>query len=81
MDGGDGESGFFEAGNTRADRAERQDPEDDVLLPPQDFSSIVPDPSIGIVLFSFQMRVNYKQLAKGSSSSSAVSLGLNRPSN
>lgn len=42
-----------------------QDPEDDVLLPPQDFSTIVPDPSIGIVLFSFQMRINYKQLAKG----------------
>lgn len=36
----------------------------DVLLPPQDFSSIVPDPSIGVVLFGFQMRVNYKQLSK-----------------
>ncbi|GAA6023635.1 hypothetical protein JCM11491_006181 [Sporobolomyces phaffii] len=40
------------------------DKEDDVLLPPQDFSSITPDPSIGIVVFAFQMRVNYKQLAK-----------------
>lgn len=36
-----------------------------MLLAPQDFSSIVPDPSIGIVLFTFAMRVNYKQLAKG----------------
>ncbi|ORY92962.1 HAD-like domain-containing protein [Leucosporidium creatinivorum] len=40
------------------------DPEDDVLLPPQDFSSIMPDPEIGVVLFTFQMRINYKQLAK-----------------
>ncbi|GJN89294.1 hypothetical protein Rhopal_002274-T1 [Rhodotorula paludigena] len=40
------------------------DPEDDVLLPPQDFSSIQPDPSIGVVAYSFQMRINYKQLAK-----------------
>ncbi|GAA6011983.1 hypothetical protein JCM10207_003449 [Rhodosporidiobolus poonsookiae] len=40
------------------------DPDDDVLLPPQDFSSITPDPSIGIVVYSFQMRINYKQLAK-----------------
>lgn len=40
------------------------DPEDDVLLPHQDFSSIVPNPSIGVVLFSFQMHLNYKQLAK-----------------
>lgn len=29
------------------------DPEDDVLLPPQDFSSITPDPSIGVVLYGF----------------------------
>ncbi|GAA6027183.1 hypothetical protein JCM8097_002463 [Rhodosporidiobolus ruineniae] len=40
------------------------DPEDDVLLDPQDFSSILPDPSIGIVIYAFQMRINYKQLAK-----------------
>ncbi|GAA5943301.1 uncharacterized protein JCM15063_000759 [Sporobolomyces koalae] len=40
------------------------DPEDDVLLAPQDFSSIVPDPEIGIVVYAFQMRINYKQLAK-----------------
>ncbi|GAA5911293.1 uncharacterized protein JCM6883_001970 [Sporobolomyces salmoneus] len=40
------------------------DPEDDVLLPPQDFSSITPDPSIGVVVYGFQMRINYKQLAK-----------------
>ncbi|BGP16104.1 hypothetical protein JCM10213v2_004098 [Rhodosporidiobolus nylandii] len=40
------------------------DPEDDVLLPPQDFSSITPDPSIGIVIYAFQMRINYKMLAK-----------------
>ncbi|GAA6061275.1 hypothetical protein JCM10212_004681 [Sporobolomyces blumeae] len=40
------------------------DPEDDVLLPPQDFSSIHPDPDIGVVVYSFQMRINYKQLAK-----------------
>ncbi|KAM0787892.1 hypothetical protein ACM66B_003942 [Microbotryomycetes sp. NB124-2] len=40
------------------------DPEDDVLLPPQDFESIKHDPSIGIVLYSFDMRVNYKKLAK-----------------
>lgn len=40
------------------------DPEDDVLLPPQDFSSIHPDPSIGVVLYSFQMRINYKQITK-----------------
>ncbi|KAK4047988.1 hypothetical protein OIV83_005022 [Microbotryomycetes sp. JL201] len=40
------------------------DPEDDVLLPPQDFESITHDPSIGIVLYSFDMRVNYKKLAK-----------------
>ncbi|GAA5962024.1 hypothetical protein JCM8115_002885 [Rhodotorula mucilaginosa] len=40
------------------------DPQDDVLLPPQDFSSILSDPSIGIVLYSFQMRINYKQLTK-----------------
>ncbi|GAA5851151.1 hypothetical protein JCM8547_004147 [Rhodosporidiobolus lusitaniae] len=40
------------------------DPEDDVLLPPQDFDSITPDPSIGVVAYSFQMRINYKQLAK-----------------
>jgi 4-nitrophenyl phosphatase len=32
------------------------DPEDDVLLPPQDFSSITPDPSIGVVLYGFQSR-------------------------
>ncbi|POY74796.1 hypothetical protein BMF94_2069 [Rhodotorula taiwanensis] len=40
------------------------DPEDDVLLPPQDFSSIYPDERIGVVLYSFQMRINYKQLTK-----------------
>ncbi|GAA5989583.1 hypothetical protein JCM10908_000543 [Rhodotorula pacifica] len=40
------------------------DPSDDVLLPPQDFSSIHADPSIGVVLYSFQMRINYKQLTK-----------------
>ncbi|KAK4053217.1 hypothetical protein OIO90_003991 [Microbotryomycetes sp. JL221] len=40
------------------------DPEDDVLMPPQDFSSLEHDPSIGIVLYSFDMRVNYKKLAK-----------------
>ncbi|GAA5824107.1 hypothetical protein JCM11251_001525 [Rhodosporidiobolus azoricus] len=40
------------------------DPEDDVLLEPQDFSSIVPNPSIGLVVYAFQMRINYKQLAK-----------------
>ncbi|GAA5978713.1 hypothetical protein JCM11641_006151 [Rhodosporidiobolus odoratus] len=40
------------------------DPEDDVLLLPQDFSSITPDPSIGVVIYAFQMRINYKQLAK-----------------
>lgn len=30
-------------------------PEDDVLMPHQDFTSILPDPTIGVVLFSFQM--------------------------
>lgn len=30
-------------------------PEDDVLMPYQDFTSIQPDPSIGVVLFSFNM--------------------------
>ncbi|GAA5883509.1 hypothetical protein JCM16303_005453 [Sporobolomyces ruberrimus] len=40
------------------------DPEDDVLLVPQDFSSILPDPEIGVVVYAFQMRINYKQLAK-----------------
>ncbi|KAI5478927.1 4-nitrophenylphosphatase [Pseudohyphozyma bogoriensis] len=40
------------------------DPEDDVLMPFQDFTSITPDPSIGVVLFSFQMHWNYKQLSK-----------------
>ncbi|SCZ98516.1 BZ3500_MvSof-1268-A1-R1_Chr3-1g05435 [Microbotryum saponariae] len=40
------------------------DPEDDVLLADQDFSSITPDPEIGMVVYSFQMRINYKQLAK-----------------
>lgn len=40
------------------------DPEDDVLLAPQDFSSITPDPEIGVVVYAFQMRINYKQLAK-----------------
>jgi len=38
--------------------------EDDVLLKCQDFSSIEPDKEIGVVLYSFQMRINYKQLAK-----------------
>ncbi|GAA5824543.1 hypothetical protein JCM5353_007237 [Sporobolomyces roseus] len=36
----------------------------DVLLAPQDFSSIHPDPEIGVVVYAFQMRINYKQLAK-----------------
>lgn len=38
--------------------------EDDVLLKCQDFSSIEPDSDIGVVVYSFQMRINYKQLAK-----------------
>lgn len=38
--------------------------EDDMLMPYQDFSSIVPDPSIGVVLFGFNMHLNYKQLCK-----------------
>lgn len=33
-------------------------------MPYQDFSTITPDPSIGVVLFSFQMHINYKQLSK-----------------
>jgi hypothetical protein len=33
------------------------DPQDDVLLPPQDFSSILSDPSIGIVLYSTRVRL------------------------
>lgn len=33
-----------------------QDPEDHEDMPYQDFSDIVPDLSIGVVLFSFQMR-------------------------
>ncbi|BGP07982.1 4-nitrophenylphosphatase [Rhodotorula toruloides] len=40
------------------------DPEDDVLLEPQDFTPIKPDPSIGVVCYAFQMRINYCQLAK-----------------
>lgn len=39
-----------------------QDPEDDVLLPPQDFSSITRDESIGVVLMSFQMRSAFHRL-------------------
>ncbi|GAA5897083.1 hypothetical protein JCM8208_006165 [Rhodotorula glutinis] len=39
-------------------------PEDDVLPEPQDFSAIVPDESIGVVVYAFQMRINYVQLAK-----------------
>jgi len=39
-------------------------PEDDALPEPQDFSAIVPDPSIGVVVYAFQMRINYVQLAK-----------------
>lgn len=35
------------------------------MLPPyQDFSSIRPDPSIGTVLFSFQMHINYLMYAR-----------------
>ncbi|GAA5974269.1 hypothetical protein JCM21900_003250 [Sporobolomyces salmonicolor] len=40
------------------------DAEDDVLLEPQNFDSIRPNVNIGIVIYAFQMRINYKQLAK-----------------
>lgn len=34
------------------------------LMPPQDFRSITPDPSIGVVLVSFDMHYNYKKMSK-----------------
>ncbi|KAL8283759.1 hypothetical protein RQP46_005554 [Phenoliferia psychrophenolica] len=34
------------------------------LMPLQDFSSIQPDPTIGVVLFSFQMHFGYRMIAK-----------------
>jgi 4-nitrophenyl phosphatase len=40
------------------------DPIDDVLMPFQDFTAIVPDASIGVVLFSFQMHLNYQMMCK-----------------
>ncbi|KAI5478677.1 4-nitrophenylphosphatase [Pseudohyphozyma bogoriensis] len=39
-----------------------QDPEDDVLI--ESFDAFEPDPSIGLVVSSFQIRLNYKQLSK-----------------
>ncbi|GAA6048226.1 hypothetical protein JCM3770_006490 [Rhodotorula araucariae] len=38
--------------------------QDDVLPEPQDFSAITPDPEIGVVVYAFQMRINYVQLGK-----------------
>ncbi|BGP52516.1 hypothetical protein JCM8202v2_000070 [Rhodotorula sphaerocarpa] len=40
------------------------DPDNEVPLPPSDFSAIQPDPSVGVVLFSFHLQINYKQLTK-----------------
>ncbi|KAM0756241.1 2-phosphoglycolate phosphatase [Meredithblackwellia eburnea MCA 4105] len=40
------------------------DPTDSSLMPLQDFSSITPDPSIGVVLFSFQMHFGYRMISK-----------------
>lgn len=40
------------------------DPIDDVLMPYQDFTAIQPDASVGIVLFSFNMHLNYQQMCK-----------------
>lgn len=34
------------------------------LMVPQDFSSIKPDPSIGVVVVSFDMHYNYKKMSK-----------------
>lgn len=42
------------------------DPDNEVPLPPSDFSAIQPDPSVGVVLFSFHLQINYKQLTKAS---------------
>jgi len=39
------------------------DPEMEIPLPYQDFSSIMPDPSIGVVLVGFDMRFNYKKMS------------------
>ncbi|BGP40017.1 hypothetical protein JCM10450v2_003997 [Rhodotorula kratochvilovae] len=40
------------------------DAKDDVLPEPQDFSAITPNPEIGVVVYAFQMRINYVQLGK-----------------
>lgn len=39
------------------------DPDHQVILPPQDFSTIKSDPSIGVVLVSFAMQLTYKLYA------------------
>lgn len=38
------------------------DPANDVVLPPRDFSHIVPDPSIGVVCYSFDININYTKV-------------------
>jgi 4-nitrophenyl phosphatase len=41
-----------------------QDPEENIPMPPQDFSDIKPKPEIGVVLASFDMHFNYKKMSK-----------------